>query len=299
MLTRDVYELADEQYGVITCGDLRRIGFTDARIDVWSRRGRLVRIHSGVYAVGHRHLRPEGVRLAAVLAFGEGACLSHRSAAAHWSLMRISQTLIDVSAPRSRRGAPDVRIHRPCRLSAADITTHKAVPVTTVSRTLLDIAGSVPFGVLERAFNQAMVIGILDPDEMRSAIARAGRKRGIRAVKRIFSILDPHAPVLTHEGVEERLLTLIRRSGLPMPAINTYVEDEQVDFFWQAQRVVVETDGRAVHLQPLAFERDRARDRKLQLEGYDVFRFTDRDVTTTPEQTIATVRAALSSSTAT
>lgn len=210
----------------------------------------------------------------------------------------MSQGLIDVSAPRSRRGARAVRLHRPCRLVTADVTVHEGVPVTTVSRTLLDIAGAVPFGVLERTFNQAMVIGVFDADEMRSAIERAGRKRGIRAVRQIFAMVDPEAPVLTHEGIEERLLGLIRRSGLPMPAINTYVEDEQVDFFWRSQRVVVEADGRGVHIQPLAFERDRARDRKLQLRGYDVFRFTYTDITATPEGTIAIIRAALSASAA-
>lgn len=296
MLTALVADLADRQHGVVCRDQLRAAGMTDDQIRVWLCRKKLRGLHRSVYAVGHTRLVPEGRRLAGVLACGEGAVLSHRSAAAHWGLTRVEQRLIDVSAPRSRERTNGVRLHRPRLLHPIDVTVHESVPITTVSRTLLDLAGAVPFGVLERAFNQAMVIDRLDTDEMRGAIDRAGRKRGIRAAKQIFAMLDPQAPVLTHEGVEERMLSLIRRSRLPVPEINSYVEDEQVDFFWRPQRLVVETDGRAVHLQPLAFERDRARDRKLQLKGYDVFRFTYEDITARPEQSIRTIRAALSQS---
>ncbi|HEX5899208.1 MAG TPA: hypothetical protein VFY32_07385, partial [Solirubrobacteraceae bacterium] len=144
-------ELAAAQFGVVSLAQLRAIGLGRGAVEKAVRCGRLCRLYSGVFAAGHPILRPEGRRLAAVLACGPGAALSHRSAAAHWGLLATQQSAVDVSAPRSRDGVPGIRVHRPRSLDARDTTDHEGIPVTAVARTLLDVAATVRPDRLERA----------------------------------------------------------------------------------------------------------------------------------------------------
>jgi predicted transcriptional regulator of viral defense system len=143
-LERALAELAERQWGVVSLEQLRASGFGDGAIKSRARSGRLHRLHRGVYAVGHRSLRREGRFVAAVLACGPGAVLSHRSASWHWGLLGTDQAAVDVTARRGRRGGPGVRLHRARSLDARDTTTHRGIPITTVARTLLDLAATVP-----------------------------------------------------------------------------------------------------------------------------------------------------------
>lgn len=293
MLSRAVADLAERQYGVISHDQLIELGLTRSLIQNWLRTRRLQPIHACTFALGHKSLRPEGVRLAAVMCFGSEAALSHRSAAAHWNFLAVSQSVVDVSAPRAKEGAPGVRLHRPRRWEPADRTCHLGVPVTTVSRTLLDIAGCVSFGRLERAVNEAQLLQILDFAELVAAMDRAGRKRGIRSLRAIAAGLDPDRPVITASSLEDLFLGLVRRHGLPEPMCNTHVREEKVDFFWPSCDLVVETDGDRFHSTQFARANDRRRDRKLELAGYLVLRFGDREMANTPELVVSQVRAGL------
>lgn len=295
MLSKEIAIIADLQHGVVTHTQLREQGASARQIQHWLERSRLRPLHKEVYALGHERLTPSGRRLAAVLCFGGEAALSHRSAAAHWDLLGTRSSMIDVSAPRAKNRSPGVRLHRPRRWVAADRTVKDSVRVTTVGRTLLDLAGSVPFGVLERATNEAMIRHILDASEVCAAIDRGGRKRGVRALRTILERIDPTRPVITKSSLEAGFLRLFRAHGLREPECNVYVEGHQVDLFWRACRLVVETDGDNFHSTPLDRDRDRKRDRELELAGYLVMRFGSLDLTDTPERSVAQVRAALNS----
>lgn len=285
--------MANEQHGVVLHCQLLAAGLGPAAIQHWIRTGRLQQLHRRVYAVGHRHLTSAGRRFAAVACFGDDAALSHRSAASHWGLLSSSSPFIDVSAPRAKHGSPGVRLHRPRRWSETDRTEREYVRVTTVSRTLLDIAGVVPFGVLERAVNQAQVLEILDFDEVQQAIGRAGRKRGVRSLRAIIERVDPDRLTLTASFLEAEMLRLLRAHALPEPEVNIFLTGHKVDFLWRSSRLVVETDGDRFHSTPLDRDSDRRRDRELGLAGFQVLRFGYRDLRDTPELAIAQIRRAL------
>ena len=163
-----VSELAGRQWGVVTRAQLLSLGLSTSVVDAWVRRGRIHRVHQGIYALGHTALRAEGHRLAAVLACGPGAVLSHRSAAAHWGLLRTDQTRIDATAARGRHGAPGIRLHRTRSLDAQDIAHHEGIPITTVHRTLLDVAAMARGGELERAVAQAERLRLYDHREIQA-----------------------------------------------------------------------------------------------------------------------------------
>ncbi len=169
---------ADRQWGVVSRAQLLAIGVAASAVDFWVRSRRLQVVHRGVYAVGHARLRVEGRRLAAVLACGPGAVLSHRSAAAHWGLLSTQQQPIDVTARRGRRNAPGIRAHSSHSLDAQDTTRHEGIPTTTVSRTLLDIAASSRASDLERALAQAEILRLHDHRAITDVLARFNGHRG-------------------------------------------------------------------------------------------------------------------------
>jgi predicted transcriptional regulator of viral defense system len=162
---------------VVSRAQLRDAGLSVA-VDMWVRRGRLLVVHRGVYAVGHAVLRREGRWLAAVLACGEGAVLSHLSAAAHWGMLHSEASRIDVTTPRSRRGAPGIRLHRSRFLSARGITNHQGIAITTVAHTLLDLAATLQPHRLERALAQAQRLGLYDHHAIEDVLAGANGHRG-------------------------------------------------------------------------------------------------------------------------
>jgi very-short-patch-repair endonuclease len=277
-----VAEVAAGQWGVLSRGQLRAGGVAPATVDYWVRAGRLHVVHRGVYAVGHRVLRVEGLRLAAVLACGPGAVLSHRSAAAHWGLLGTDQAQVDVTAPRSREGARGIGLHRARFLDARDTTTRQGIPITTVARTLLDLAATVREDRLERAFAQALFLQLYDHRAIEALLARANGHRGTQALTKATAREPKH----TRSDWEVRMLMLIREAGLPEPLVNhALIAPEhghcEVDFFWPAYNLIVETDSWSGHGHRAAYERDRARDAALQAIGIRVVRFTWRTQDTT------------------
>jgi hypothetical protein len=262
---------------VVSRKELRDLGMSRDAIDHWLRAGRLLALHRGVYAVGHSALRREGRWLAAVRACGEGAVLSHRCAAAHWGLLAYGGSLVDVTAPASRRSVPGIRLHRSRSLDGRDTTNHEGIPVTTVARTLLDLAATVQGHLLERALAQADILRLYDHRAIADVIARSNGRRG----RSILAAATAREPKLTKSGWEVRMLKLVRDAGLPEPLVNEPFDapdhgECKPDFHWPAHNLIVETDGWDTHRTRQAFEDDRAKDAALTAAGYRVVRFTWR-----------------------
>jgi hypothetical protein len=273
-----VSELAQRQWGVLARAQLLSLGVSTAVVDAWVQRGRLHRVHQGVYALGHSALRAEGQRLAAVLACGPGAVLSHRTAAAHWGLLRTDQTRIDVTAPRGRHGAPGIRLHRSRSLDAHDTTCHEGIPITTVSRTLLDLASTARPSELDRALAQAERLRLYDHRAIHATIARANGHRGTH----VLAQATTRTPKWTRNEWEAEFVKLLREAGMPAPQTNEafHAPDHghcEPDYHWPAHRVIVELDGFETHGTRSAFRNDRTKDAALTAHGYRVLRFTRDD----------------------
>ena len=280
-LDRCMTELAAARHDVLTRAQLLALGMTPGGIDVRLASGRLHLQHRGVYAVGRRQLTRRGRWLAAVLAAGRGAALSHLSAAALRALVSDDRRRVDVTAAsRSGRVRPGIALHRPrTPLRPDEVTVVDRIAVTTVARTLYDIAGTESPRRLRRAIERSVELRLFDLMEVEAIMARnPGRPNACRLV----AALDIGDPAPTRSELERRFLELCRTHGLPMPAVNAPVEGLEVDFWWPAAGLVVETDGFATHGTRAAFERDRHRDAQLALAGLTVRRFSHRQVTREP-----------------
>jgi hypothetical protein len=248
----------------------------------------LLPLHRGVYAVGHTALRPEGFWLAAVLAGGPGAVLSHRSAAVAWGLRPGRPQRMEVTVRGSTgRGQRALDGHR-CRLDAEDVTALRRVPITTPSRTLLDLAEVTPRRELTRAVERAIELDLFDRPALAQVIDRAVGRRGLKPLRAVLMKLEVD-PIMVRSELEHLAVDLVGASGLPRPAVNARVGTYEVDLLWRAERVVVELDGYAFHRSPAAFERDRRRDADLHVAGYRVLRVTWRQLTTDPGWVVARI----------
>jgi hypothetical protein len=271
--TPDVWiaRLAARQHGVVSVPQLLASGLTYEGVRRRMRMGRLHGIHRGVYAVGHRNLSHHGWWMAAVLACGEGAVLSHRSAAMNWGLLKAKRGSVDVTVPgtggRSRRKG--IRVHRSTSLTPKTATIRRGIPTTKPERTILDLRR-----VLDRAELQA-VIGQAEADHL-----PIGKLPGFL-----------HEP--TRSELERRFLRLCKRFGIPNPEVNVRVGPYEVDFLWRDARVIVETDGYETHSGRSSFHADKARDARLRILGYSVQRFSYRHVVDEPRFVADTVRALL------
>lgn len=288
-------ELAARQWGVVSLAQLRALGIAAGAVEHRVRAGRLHRVHRGIYAVGHGRLGREGRRLAAVLACGPGAVLSHRSAAAHWGLLDTAAALIDVTAPRGRGGMAAIRLHRSRSLDARDTTKHEGIPITTVARTLLDLAATVQSHRLERALAQAEHLRLYDHRAITAVIARSNGHRGTAALAKATA----REPKWTRNDFEARFLRLVRDGGLPEPLANHVLDAPdhpgiKVDFCWPSHRLVVEIDGWETHGTRAAFLADRRKDAALQAAGWRVLRFPWDDVKHDPATVLDRVRTIMS-----
>lgn len=293
-MDRRVAELAGRQWGVVSRAQLRAAGVGVAAIEHRLRGGRLHRIHRGVYAVGHPVLGRGGRPLAAVLACGVGAALSHRSAAAWWGLLPSAASRVDVSSHSGRHRLPGVRHHRCRTLDARDCTEHEGMPLTTVARTLLDLSAVVRADRLERAVAQAERLRLYDHRAVLDVLARADGHRGARALAAATS----RPAAWTRNALEARFLELTWALGLPEPRVNAVIDVPdhgpcEVDFHWPTRRLVVETDGFETHGTRTAFRDDRRRDAALQAAGWRVVRFAWDDVTDEPATVSRRLAAAL------
>jgi very-short-patch-repair endonuclease len=256
--------IAGRQRGVITTGQLRQAGLSRDAVAKRAKAGRLHRVHRGVYAVGHSALSVQERWMAAVLACGDGAVLSHRSAAEHWGLLTLKGGFVHISVPTlsGREKRFGIRIHRRASLHPGDTTERHGISITTPARTVADLRGTVPAAELRRAIRQAEVRGY------RTGLDIAAR---------------------TRSELEDLFLRLCQRHRLPEPEVNVHVAGHEVDFLWRRQRVVAETDGYRFHRGSTAFEDDHERDLDLRASGFAVLRFTYRQVTADPERVATSI----------
>jgi hypothetical protein len=284
-------EIAARQHGVVAVSQLRALGFDSCAVARRVRAGRLHRLHRGVYAVGHAGITVEGGWMAAVLACGVGAVLSHGSAAALWGLLRPMAGPVHVTVPtHSGRGKrAGIRLHRcaslavvkdPASAASADdadarlgsarnpppVSVRRRIPVTNVARTIDDIRSSLPPRLVRRAIRQAQVAG--------------------------FSLGAGVVGDRTRSDFEGCFLGICRAAGVPPPRVNVKVGRWTVDFLWPARRLAVETDSYKFHRGSVAFEDDHARDLDLRARGYEVRRFTEHQVYEEAERVAADLRAA-------
>ncbi len=291
-----IARLAERQHGVVARAQLLELGLGRDAIGHRLDCGRLHPLHRGIYAVGHRALTREARWIAAVLASGSAAVLSHRSAAALWGLRVASGTRADVTVARRLRARTGIAAHHAV-LPADEVTVVRGIAVTTPPRTLLDLAAVVAPRHLERAVNDAEVLRLADALSLEQLVLRHPRRRGIAALRRILAHGRIGATV-TRSELEDRFLAFLDRAGLPRPEVNAALELAhghwiEADSLWRAQRLVVELDGYASHATRTAFEHDRSRDRALQAAGWRVVRVTWRHLAHEPATVAAQLRALL------
>ncbi len=274
-----VARLAAVQHGVVDYAQLRQAGLTPGAINHRVGCGRLHRLHRRVFAVGHTRLSSEGRSLAAVLSLGRGAVLTHVSAGAHLALRPSAAGSIHVTVPTpgGRLRRPGIVVHRSTTLRPADVIVRDAIPVTSVSRTLLDLAGMLAPGPLERAVERSLELRVFDLTAIRSVIDANPNSRGASRLARIVAGMRDEPP-LTRSELEARMRDLCDAIAIARPEVNARVGAFEVDFLWRPARLIAETDGREHHGTPAAFERDRARDARLMVLGYRVVRFTHRQL---------------------
>lgn len=273
--------MAGRQHGVVSTEQLHAAGLMDHGIQRRIEAGRLHRLHRGVYAVGHVALTVRSRELAAVLAAGPEALLSHRSAGRLWGLLR-SAPAIEVTAVRTRRARDEFVVHRPRRLEPQDRAERDAIPVTSVARTLVDLADVISERRLADAVHEAEVQRIFDLTAVRETLDRLPGRKGSQVLTHVLSAYDGHNS-RTRSEAERRFLMLCTHHDLPRPEVNASIGGYEVDFYWRAHAVAVEVDGAAAHRTTRAFQTDRARDRILTTHGVHVLRVTWRDITHQPD----------------
>ena len=290
-LDQAVAELASAQHGVFGLGQLRALGMSTRVVNRRATTGRLHRIHQTVYSLVPRELlKREGLWMAAVLACGPDAVLSHRSAAALLELRDWGWTKIEVTVPRrSARRHEGVAVHRSTKLTAKDVTVVNNIPRTSAARTLLDLAEVVTMRQLERSFDQAEIAEVFDLKAIQDQLARNPTRAGAKAVR---GVLETHyiGKTPTWSENEEALLAITRPLGIPDPDTNQFVilDDGgppiRVDFVWRDQRVAIEADSRKWHLTRQRFETDRQRDQRLIAAGWTIIRTTWKQMTRGPHE---------------
>jgi very-short-patch-repair endonuclease len=275
--------LASRQHGVVTIRQLARAGLGRSAVDYRVARGRLTPIHRGVYQVGP--LPAElGCEMAAVLACGPDALLSHQSAAALWGIRPPHHGEVHVTVPGDgARSRPGIQVHRTTPSPSLNAAVKQGLPLTTPARTLLDIAPLLPQHDLDRATEQAQILGLATHEQIASVLDDHRGERGTRSLARALH----DEPRLTRSEAERRFRQLVRDARLPRPETNARVGGYEVDFLWRSHKLVVEIDGYAYHGSRAAFERDRSRDAHLMAAGYRVVRFTWRQITQLPHTVVA------------
>jgi very-short-patch-repair endonuclease len=271
-----LWELAWRQHGVVSWEQLRALGYDRHAVYRRVGQGWLHRLSKGVYAVGHRRLSAKGQWMAAVLACGPGAAVSHAHAAALHDLRTTPSGLIDVTGPQ-RRQVAGVRSHRARTLDPQDVTVVDAIPVTTVARILLDQAEHLSAQRLRTLLEASLRRDLFDLNQITATIARNPGRHGIAPLTAALANLPDEAP-WTQSRLERAMLELVRGAGLPEPAVNVVVDGDPVDFFWPRHNVIVEVDGWDAHRSHAAFADDRRRDARRTAAGRRVIRFVYDDV---------------------
>jgi hypothetical protein len=274
-----IAKLAASQGGVIAVAQLRAHGLGRRGTRHRVARGRLHPLFPGVYAVGHPNVSVDGRRTAAVLACGKGAVLSRFSAASAWGILNGDGRRFDVVAPGRSGGrivdTDKIDLRRTRRLPDDDVTMLRGIPITTVGRTLLDLAGCASTRLVQRAVHEAEVMGLLDVNAVLATIERNPGRRGTRMLR---TSLGVGAPDPDNAEFATRFFSLCANYGLPAPKLGLHVDGGdrlyEVDALFEAERVIVELDGRQVHGTARNFQTDRRRDSVLAARDYQTLRYT-------------------------
>jgi very-short-patch-repair endonuclease len=281
--------LAERQHGVVAREQMIALGFNPRAIEHRIAQGRLHPVFRGVYGVGRPQLTLHGRWLAAVLACGPEAVLSHESAAALLRIRPQRARQVEVSVPLAKpRRPPGIVVHRRAVLGPGQVTKHQCIPVTTPTCTLIDIATRVTRDELEAAVNEADKRDLAHPEQLRTALDEMPRLPGTRALR---ELLDRHTFVLTDSELERCFLRLVRRADLPEPVTGCYVNGFKVDFYWPDLGLVVETDGLRYHRTAAQQARDRIRDQTHTAAGLTTLRFTRAQVRFEPRRVQNTLEA--------
>ena len=284
---------AARQWGVVSTAELRAFGLSDKAIAVRVRHGHLHALHRGVYAVGHDNPPLEGRFLAAVRACGANAVLSHFSAAALLGLVRWDHRQPEVTVVgTTTRVHAGIRVHRTTMLEPLDLTQHYGISVTSVARTLVDLASILDYRPLRRAVRQAQTLRLVQLPQLVEAVRRLGPRRGVRVLTRVLAT----GPAPTRSELEDAVLDLMLAGGLAHPQVNMplIIGGRRIipDFRWPEQHLVVEADGAAWHDNKLSREDDAERQALLEAHGERVLRVTWNQAIARSSETLARIRAA-------
>jgi hypothetical protein len=274
--SRQAWELAGRQHGVVARRQLLALGFNAREIEHRVKRKRLHLVMRGVYAVGWPGLTPKRRWMASVLACGEGALLSHRSAAALWEIGPERRAVVDVSVMRRaelrRRG---LRVRGRPSLTAGRVTSRDGIPVTTPVQTLIDLSTELTPIRVERAVNEADKRDLIDPEILRDELDRHIGEPGAKALR---ALLDKRTFRLSDSDLEVLFRPIAMEAGLPPPITKETVNGFEVDFFFPDLGLVIETDGLRYHRTPSTQTRDARRDRAHTLAGMTPLRFTHYEI---------------------
>ena len=276
--------LAGRAHGVVTRAELLRAGVTAGEIKQRLRRGALISVHRGAYRVGHRAPSREAHYTAAVKGGGTKAVLCARAAAHLWGLIKGPPPKPEIVAPSKRR-LSGVITHR-AATDPRDVTTRWGIRVTTIPRTLVDLASSLPESMLARAVHEAEVLHDTTPDQVEAVLLRRPTSPGARVLRRI---LHGGIPV-TLSRLESGFLRRLRNARLPLPETNRPVGARRVDCRWPEKRLTVELDSYRYHRSRHAWEQDRQREREARARGDEFRRYTYADVFESPAFMLAELR---------
>ncbi len=276
-MDRRIAEVAGGQAGVVSAEQLHRIGLSKSGIARRAGKGILHPLHRGVYAVGHTALSNRGRQWAAVLACGADAVLSHTTAGALWGVTKFVSA-IEVTTPRSLRLRTGIVLHRTRRLDPVDCTSIDGLPVTSLHRTLVDLAESLAEPRVAKAVHESEVRRLFDLRKLTDAQDRVPGRSGRHRLFRVCA--DYRPPPVTRSHAELLFHELRAEAGLPPPEAGATRCGYELDSFWPEAGLNVEVDGAATHKTTKAFYADRRRDRELRRAGITVLRVTWKDLTT-------------------
>jgi very-short-patch-repair endonuclease len=281
---------------VIARRQLEEIGMGREAIQHRIASGRLHPLHAAAYAVGHRSVSRHGRWMAAVLASGSDAVLSHWSAAALWMIRPNSRSVIDVTDPVKSRSWDGIRRHHKA-LPADEVAIEEGIPVTTVPRTIFDLAATEPVEVVESLIREMEFRELRDPLSLWDLVRRYPRRRGVARLRLALERISDEPAGRKKSPLEERFAPFLRQHCLPLPRFNDPIvvgtKRYEVDCHWPSAKEVVELDGWEGHKTRTAFREDRARDRRLRAAGYGVTRLTWNQLDDEPEAIAADLRALL------
>jgi hypothetical protein len=292
--------LATRQHGVVSARQLLRLGYSRQLLVAEADRGRLLPLHQGVYAVGHRRLSWHSRCWAAVLGAEANevdeivwpAVASHGSAAYLWGLYRYAPERIDVTAPIRRRAKREFVVHFSSILAPEDRGEREGIPVTSVPRVLLDLAIRARPDQLERLLERAEELGHLDLIAVEDVLDRAGGHRGRGRLRRALALYQPD-PSFTRSRFEKRFRRLVIRAGITAPSMNFNAHGYELDAYWPELRFAVELDLFETHGSRAAFERDRLRHEELKLLEIEMIRVTKPRLDAEPKVVLRNLSALL------